>query len=266
MVSLPRLFREFLLAELQQVEPEVIAKLHLRAADWYESNGSPALALEHLLATTERDRCVQLVTELALPTYQAGQMSTVQRWLATLGDSAIEEYPPLAVLAGWIAALTGQTADAQRWAAFVDTAAFDSMPVDGTASFESARAMLRACVSRRSRADGDRRQFGCRRGAAVEPVARHGARLVRRGAAAPRRQGAGARLFVETCAVGVMGGNVAAIVLGRAELRCWRWTAGDGRRRLNTCNLRSNRRRFPAGRLRPERAAFGRGPARSAPR
>ena len=79
------LFREFLLGELRRVEPDVIAKLQLRAADWYESNGSPALALEHLLSTTERDRCVQLATELVLPTYQAGQMSTVQRWLSTLG-------------------------------------------------------------------------------------------------------------------------------------------------------------------------------------
>ena len=56
------LFREFLLGELRRVEPHVIAKLHLRAADWYESNGSPAKALDHLLQTTERDRCVQLLT------------------------------------------------------------------------------------------------------------------------------------------------------------------------------------------------------------
>ena len=75
------LFREFLLGELRRVEPDVIAKLHLRAADWYEANGSPAMAVEHLLNTAERDRCVQLVAELALPTYQAGQISTVQRWL-----------------------------------------------------------------------------------------------------------------------------------------------------------------------------------------
>ena len=80
------LFREFLLGELRRVEPDIIAKLHLRAADWYEANGSPALALEHLLNTTERDRCTQLVTALVLPTYQVGQMSTVQRWLSTLGD------------------------------------------------------------------------------------------------------------------------------------------------------------------------------------
>ena len=142
------LFREFLLGELRRVEPDVIAKLHLRAADWYESNGSPALALEHMLNTAERDRCIKLVTELALPTYQSGQMSTVQRWLSTLGDSAVKEYPPLAVLAGGMAVLTGQTAQAQQWAAFLDTASFDLMPVDGRASFDSAWAMLRATMCR----------------------------------------------------------------------------------------------------------------------
>ncbi|MGZ5410570.1 MAG: LuxR C-terminal-related transcriptional regulator, partial [Aeromicrobium sp.] len=140
------LFREFLLGELRRVEPDSITKLHLRAAEWYESNGSPARALEHLLNTTERDRCVQLVTALALPTYQAGQIATVQRWLSALGSAAIEGYPPLAVLAGHQAALTGQTTEAQRWAAILDAASFDLVPLDGTASFESARAMLRSLM------------------------------------------------------------------------------------------------------------------------
>ncbi len=138
------LFREFLLGELRRVEPDVVTKLHLRAADWYESNGSPSMALEHLLNTTERDRSVQLLTALVLPTYQAGQMSTVQRWVSALGDAAIEGYPPLAVLTAWIAVLTGQTAEAQRWAAILDAASFDLVPADGSASFDSARAMLRA--------------------------------------------------------------------------------------------------------------------------
>jgi LuxR family transcriptional regulator, maltose regulon positive regulatory protein len=140
------LFREFLLAELDRVEPDVVMKLHLRAADWYESHGSSVTALEHLLHTTERDRSVRLMTALTLPTYQAGQISTVQRWLSTVGDEAIEAYPPLAVLAGWMAALSGQTADAQRWAAIIDAASYDLTPEDGTASFDSARAMLRSIM------------------------------------------------------------------------------------------------------------------------
>ena len=140
------LFREFLLGEQRRVEPELVPKLHLRAADWYEANGSPALALEHLLNTNLRDRCTQLVTVLALPTYQSGQLSTLQRWLTALGDAAIEEYPPLAVLAGWVAALAGHTAEAERWAVVLDAASFDLVPLDGSASFESARAMLRVIM------------------------------------------------------------------------------------------------------------------------
>jgi LuxR family maltose regulon positive regulatory protein len=53
----------------------------------------------------------------------------------------------LAVLAGWITALAGQTAEAERWAAIADAASFDLVPVDGSASFDSARAMLRAMMA-----------------------------------------------------------------------------------------------------------------------
>ena len=84
------------------------------------------------------------MTALTLPIYQTGQISIVQRWLDTLGDAAIEGYPPLAVLAAWAMTLTGQTAAAQRWAAIVDAASFDLVPADGSASYASARAMLRA--------------------------------------------------------------------------------------------------------------------------
>jgi LuxR family maltose regulon positive regulatory protein len=138
------LFREFLLGELRRVEPDAIADLHLRAANWYEANGSPAMAVEHLSFTNERDRCAQLVTTLVLPTYQSGQMATIERWLSMLGDSAIEAYPPLAVLAGWISVLSGDTTEAERWDAMLQAASFEAVPSDGSASFESARAILRA--------------------------------------------------------------------------------------------------------------------------
>jgi LuxR family maltose regulon positive regulatory protein len=153
------LFRDFLLGLLRQTEPDLIMELHVRAAHWYESNGSPASALEHLLDTGERERCVRLVTELSMPTYQAGQISTVMRWLRALGDPAIESYPPLGVIAGWAAALSGSSAEAQKWAHFIDTAEWDAVPADGSASFASARSMLRAimCASGPEQAitDGD---------------------------------------------------------------------------------------------------------------
>jgi len=138
------LFREFLLGELRRTEPGIIMTLHQRAADWYESNGAPMLAVEHLLLTTDRDRTVRLVTKLTRQAYRAGQVSTLQRWYRAIGDVNIERYPPLAVHACLASVMTGDTPGAMRWAAVVDAASFDPVPADGTASFDSSRAMLRA--------------------------------------------------------------------------------------------------------------------------
>jgi LuxR family transcriptional regulator, maltose regulon positive regulatory protein len=213
------LYREFLLGELRRVEPEIVTKLHRRAADWYQATGSPALAIEHLLNTTERDRCVQLVTEQVLGTYNLGQMSTVQRWLSALGDDAIERYPPVAVLAGWITALTGQTAAAERWAAVADAASFDKTQLDGSASFDSARAMLRAVMC----ASGPEQMMADASAAmAQEPpwspwrdtalvLAAHAHLLAGEADEA-------AELFVETITVGTSIGNTDTVVDSAAEL------------------------------------------------
>ncbi|MET0693408.1 MAG: LuxR C-terminal-related transcriptional regulator [Propionibacteriaceae bacterium] len=213
------LFREFLLGELRRVEPDDIAKLHLRAADWYEQNGSPALAIEHLLNTSERDRCVQLVAEWILPTYQSGQLSTVQRWLATLGAGVAEEYPPLAVLTGWVAVMTGQTADAERWAAFLDQARFAGVPVDGTASFDGARAMFRALICR----DGPEQMAADAAFAVAEEARWSPWRAMALILSAESQLLLGnpdqaTRLYVETYAVAEARGNINAVVLSKAQL------------------------------------------------
>jgi LuxR family maltose regulon positive regulatory protein len=138
------LFREFLRGELDRTEPGIIMTLHQRAASWYEASGSPSLALDHLLHTTDWDRSVRLAAGLANPTYKAGQVQTNLRWYEAIGDAKIEGYPPLAVQRCWDAIYTGDPAGAERWAAVVEAASFDEAPADGSASFDSARAMLQA--------------------------------------------------------------------------------------------------------------------------
>ena len=181
------LFREFLLGELRRVEPGIIMTLHQRAADWYEANRSPALALEHLLHTTEWDRSVRLATRLVPPTYMAGQLPTIQRWLRIIGDANIERYPPLAVLAGWVTAHTGDTAGAERWASVVNDASFEGVPEDGTASFDSARALFRAnlCASGPETMMADA-AYAVAQEPAWSIMARRGARGTRRSAPARR--------------------------------------------------------------------------------
>jgi LuxR family maltose regulon positive regulatory protein len=89
-----------------------------------------------------------VVSQLVLSTYQAGHMSTVVRWLATLGDHAVESFPPLAALATWMAVFSEHPDEADRWADVIEHASFDRVPGDGSASFESGRAMVLGAMCR----------------------------------------------------------------------------------------------------------------------
>jgi len=51
-----RLFRDLLLRELAQEEPDLIPTLHRRAADWYEAHGELEPALEHADAAADPAR------------------------------------------------------------------------------------------------------------------------------------------------------------------------------------------------------------------
>ncbi|WP_235856769.1 LuxR C-terminal-related transcriptional regulator [Occultella glacieicola] len=138
------LFREFLLGELMTREPGLSDDLRVRAADWYEAHDLPRRAVEMLLPTPHRDRCVRLITRIVMTSVQSGRIATVDRWLHALGDAAIAGYPPLAVLAGYVAAYQGHATAAEHWGSIVDRSSFDGAGLDGSASYASAQAMFRA--------------------------------------------------------------------------------------------------------------------------
>ncbi len=100
------LYREFLLGNFAD-EGRVVEKLHLRAADWYESNGSPELAVEQLLHTSDRARAVDLFTRVGRKNHETGRQRTVMRWRSALGDATIEQFPGLAIGAAWARAHGG---------------------------------------------------------------------------------------------------------------------------------------------------------------
>ncbi|RXZ51270.1 LuxR family transcriptional regulator [Agromyces fucosus] len=140
------LFRDFLLAELQVVEAAAFVELNLRAAAWFEANGLPAHAIEHLLTAGDRDRSAQLVAKLALPTYQSGQVAVVERWISEIGDAAVATYPPLVVMAAWKCALLGATAEAERWMQTLERIEWTEASVEQRLALDSSRAMLRAAM------------------------------------------------------------------------------------------------------------------------
>jgi LuxR family transcriptional regulator, maltose regulon positive regulatory protein len=139
-----QLLRELLLAELERREPERVPELHRRAADWYEAQGLPELAVDHGQAAGDADRVARLVVSLAFAAYAGGRVETVRRWFGWFEDRGlVDRHPHLAVLGAQLEALGGGAAAAERWAAAAERGR-SAAPPDAT--LDASMALLRTLL------------------------------------------------------------------------------------------------------------------------
>jgi LuxR family maltose regulon positive regulatory protein len=110
------LFRELLEHELRDTEPEIVAELHVRAADWFEAHDDRESALEHVFAAGDYDSAAALFCELALPVYYSGRVATIERWLGRFEqEGLLERHPEVSVRGSAVHAQRGRVDDAVRW-------------------------------------------------------------------------------------------------------------------------------------------------------
>ncbi len=102
------LLQDYLRAELDRGEPDVERDLQARAASWFETNGYPDLAIEHVKDAGQLDRLAEMVTRSARRVFAEGRMETISGWLHTLEEGkALSDHPELAALGGFALALEG---------------------------------------------------------------------------------------------------------------------------------------------------------------
>ena len=110
------LFRDLLQRELEEHEPELVCDLNRRAADWFEANGDPEAALGHAHAAGDTDRVARILASIAIATYDAGRVATVEGWLARFDDDELlARYPAVAAHGSRVHLLRGRTDEAERW-------------------------------------------------------------------------------------------------------------------------------------------------------
>ena len=144
---------EYLEAELDRREPGMAADLHRRAASWFERAGRIELAIEHALAGADEATAARLVLAVTLPMHYAGHTDLLDRWIRAFSERTFELLPPLAVVGALVNGLCGRPEAAERLALVAERSTFAGIPGDGSASFESARATLRAAMARRGPSD-----------------------------------------------------------------------------------------------------------------
>ncbi len=127
-----RLFRELLLQELHDREPEQVPLLNQRAADWFNEQGDAESTFVYSHAAGNQDDAAGILGAIAMPVAAAGRVAAVESWLERFDDDALRRFPAVAVEGARIHALRGRADQADASLAAAE---------DGAAAEET-----RACI------------------------------------------------------------------------------------------------------------------------
>jgi LuxR family maltose regulon positive regulatory protein len=127
------LFRELLQAELRRTRPELVERLHMQAAEWYEDNGLPEAAIDHAVAAGDFAHVARIVLGIMQPVWAEGRVETVRTWMKALEDQPrMPYYGAIAAHGALIFALLGNAREAERWVGLAEAAPSEGALPDGS--------------------------------------------------------------------------------------------------------------------------------------
>ncbi|RQO61085.1 helix-turn-helix transcriptional regulator [Variovorax sp. KBW07] len=100
------LFADYLRAQLEREHPDDVARLHLAASGWYESQGRPVPAIDHAIEGGDHPHAMELLDANVEHFLSQGRMRLLARWFAALPPEPLKEYPRLQMSAVWAASFT----------------------------------------------------------------------------------------------------------------------------------------------------------------
>ena len=108
------LFADFLRAQLVRERPDELARLHLAASGWYESQGRPVPAIDHAIEGGDHPHALALLEQYAEQFLEQGRMRMLARWFAAIPEPLLREHPFLQLIALWAICFTHGPWDAMR--------------------------------------------------------------------------------------------------------------------------------------------------------
>ncbi|MFZ6027347.1 MAG: LuxR C-terminal-related transcriptional regulator [Chloroflexota bacterium] len=97
------LFADFLRTRLQTCQPELVPRLHCKAARWLAAYGDFDAAYSHALAADELELAADLIEQCAETLERHGEITTLSRWLSPLPKELVARRPRLSLAHAWIA-------------------------------------------------------------------------------------------------------------------------------------------------------------------
>ncbi|MDP3807701.1 LuxR C-terminal-related transcriptional regulator [Hydrogenophaga sp.] len=100
------LFADYLRAQLERERPDEVARLHLAASGWYESQERPVPAIDHAIEGGDFPHAMELLDANAEDFLEQGRMRLLSRWFANLPPAQLRQHPRLQMIAVWAACFT----------------------------------------------------------------------------------------------------------------------------------------------------------------
>ena len=116
------LFAEILRARLAVLHPDDVPGLHARASAWCEEHGDDESAIAHAIRSGDLERASAVVVDASLRHIQAGEISTVRRWLDALPAELVRAQAQLSASYAWCLTLAGDTEGVSGWLADAEAA------------------------------------------------------------------------------------------------------------------------------------------------
>ncbi|HSM58342.1 MAG TPA: LuxR C-terminal-related transcriptional regulator, partial [Candidatus Sulfomarinibacteraceae bacterium] len=108
------LFADLLRARLQQTATEeAVAELHRRASRWYEAEGAPVEAVEHMLASGDVEQAADLIQRHGHAQWGLSN-TTFMRFISHLPPQMLSRRPVLGVYHAWMLIIYGQIPAARQ--------------------------------------------------------------------------------------------------------------------------------------------------------
>lgn len=107
------LFTDLLRSRLQQIHPDLIHPLHIRACTWLEQEGLITEAIHHLFAAHELERAAALIEDYG-PAHWSENDPSIMQMANTLPLETILERPKLSLHQTWLLITQGRIEEATR--------------------------------------------------------------------------------------------------------------------------------------------------------
>jgi len=108
------IFSDVLESRIKSLSPDLLPKLHMLAAEWYEENGLIPDAISHALVSTNAEKAVGLIEQNALALLVRGEFTTLLSWIEEI-EFLADEHPWICIDAAWAYTLSGKIDYGETW-------------------------------------------------------------------------------------------------------------------------------------------------------